>query len=156
MLLVIGAVADAGAGRLRRRSSGSIFVKVGAGASLFIVVAIVFAISADALARACRRSSTSAQHPAELGFALLLGALAFAGAGGGQNLCQSNWIRDKGFGMGSVRAAPGQPGDRRGGGGAERPGYIFEPTAGEHGALAAVVEASPTSSSWRRSCSSRS
>lgn len=32
--------------------------------------------------------------------ALLLGAIAFAGAGGGQNLCQSNWIRDKGFGMG--------------------------------------------------------
>ena len=26
--------------------------------------------------------------------------MAFAGAGGGQNLCQSNWIRDKGFGMG--------------------------------------------------------
>ena len=38
--------------------------------------------------------------PTELGFALLLGAVAFAGAGGGQNLCQSNWIRDKGFGMG--------------------------------------------------------
>ena len=37
---------------------------------------------------------------AQLGFALLLGAVAFAGAGGGQNLCQSNWIRDKGFGMG--------------------------------------------------------
>jgi hypothetical protein len=32
-----------------------------------------------------------------LGFAVLLGALAFAGAGGGQNLVQSNWIRDKGF-----------------------------------------------------------
>ena len=31
---------------------------------------------------------------------LLLGALAYAGAGGGQNLCQSNWIRDKGLGMG--------------------------------------------------------
>jgi hypothetical protein len=40
------------------------------------------------------------QVPRELGFALLLGAVAFAGAGGGQNLCQSNWIRDKGFGMG--------------------------------------------------------
>jgi hypothetical protein len=40
------------------------------------------------------------QVPIELGFALLLGAVAFAGAGGGQNLCQSNWIRDKGFGMG--------------------------------------------------------
>jgi hypothetical protein len=37
---------------------------------------------------------------AELGFAVLMGALAFAGAGGGQNLVQSNWIRDKGFGMG--------------------------------------------------------
>jgi hypothetical protein len=36
-----------------------------------------------------------------LGWALLLGALAYAGAGGGQNLCQSNWIRDKGFGMGA-------------------------------------------------------
>src|SRR4029079_8905792 len=36
----------------------------------------------------------------QLGFALLLGAVAFAGSGGGQNLCQSNWIRDKGFGMG--------------------------------------------------------
>ena len=30
-----------------------------------------------------------------------MGAFAFAGAGGGQNLCQSNWIRDKGFGMGA-------------------------------------------------------
>jgi len=38
---------------------------------------------------------------AELGWALLMGALAYAGAGGGQNLCQSNWIRDKGFGMGA-------------------------------------------------------
>jgi hypothetical protein len=37
----------------------------------------------------------------ELGFALLLGALAFAGGGGGQNLVQSNWIRDKRFGMGA-------------------------------------------------------
>ena len=32
--------------------------------------------------------------------AVVLGALAFAGAGGVNNLCQSNWIRDKGFGMG--------------------------------------------------------
>ena len=32
--------------------------------------------------------------------ALIFGAIAFAGSGGGQNLCQSNWIRDKGFGMG--------------------------------------------------------
>ncbi len=38
--------------------------------------------------------------PSQLGFALLFGAMVFAGGGGGQNLCQSNWIRDKGFGMG--------------------------------------------------------
>ena len=31
---------------------------------------------------------------------LLLGALAFAGAGGSMNLAQSNYIRDKGYGMG--------------------------------------------------------
>jgi hypothetical protein len=39
--------------------------------------------------------------PPGLSFALLFGAMVFAGAGGGQNLCQSNWIRDKGFGMGA-------------------------------------------------------
>ncbi|TDD48120.1 Nramp family divalent metal transporter [Saccharopolyspora elongata] len=33
--------------------------------------------------------------------ATLLGAIAFAGAGGALNLVQSNWIRDKGLGMGS-------------------------------------------------------
>src|SRR5919107_21621 len=62
-----------------------------------------------------------------LGFALLLGALAFAGAGGGQNLVQSNWIRDKGFGMGKyvprlVSPITGQPEA------APSTGYVFEPT----------------------------
>jgi hypothetical protein len=32
---------------------------------------------------------------------MLLGALAFAGAGGTMNLCQSNYIRDKGYAMGA-------------------------------------------------------
>ena len=64
---------------------------------------------------------------AELGFALLLGALAFAGAGGGQNLVQSNWIRDKGFGMGTyvprlVSPVTGQPEA------VPSTGYVFEPT----------------------------
>jgi hypothetical protein len=36
----------------------------------------------------------------DLTIALLLGALAFAGAGGANNLVQSNYIRDKGMGMG--------------------------------------------------------
>lgn len=37
----------------------------------------------------------------ELGPMVLLGALAFAGAGGTMNLSQSNYIKDKGYGMGS-------------------------------------------------------
>lgn len=37
---------------------------------------------------------------------MLFGATVFAGGGGGQNLCQSNWIRDKGFGMGPRLVRP--------------------------------------------------
>jgi hypothetical protein len=67
---------------------------------VLLVVGALFAISADAW-RDLPQVVTNAGVPvSELGFALLLGALAFAGAGGGQNLVQSNWIRDKGFGMG--------------------------------------------------------
>jgi hypothetical protein len=71
---------------------------------------------------------TEARFPAaELGFATLMGALAFAGAGGGQNLVQSNWIRDKGFGMGHyvpkiVSPVTGEQ-EARG-----RVGYVFVPT----------------------------
>jgi hypothetical protein len=36
-----------------------------------------------------------------IGTATLLGAIAFAGAGGAMNLAQSNWMRDKGMGMGA-------------------------------------------------------
>ncbi len=36
----------------------------------------------------------------EIGAATILGAVAFAGAGGANNLVQSNYIRDKGMGMG--------------------------------------------------------
>ncbi|MEN8185445.1 MAG: Nramp family divalent metal transporter, partial [Myxococcota bacterium] len=39
--------------------------------------------------------------PAGIDLPLLLGALAFAGAGGTVNLAQSNYIKDKGYGMGS-------------------------------------------------------
>ena len=38
---------------------------------------------------------------ADVGAAALLGAIAFAGAGGVMNLVQSNWVRDKGLGMGA-------------------------------------------------------
>ncbi|KQT69698.1 MULTISPECIES: Nramp family divalent metal transporter [unclassified Aureimonas] len=101
-------------------------VKVAA-VGLLIVVSGIFVITADAwasLPEIVTRASIPAQ---ELGFALLLGALAFAGAGGGQNLCQSNWIRDKGFGMGQyvpkiTSPITGEPEA------APSTGFVFEPT----------------------------
>lgn len=101
-------------------------VKVAA-VGLLIVVSGIFVITADAWAR-LPEIATQASIPAqELGFALLLGALAFAGAGGGQNLCQSNWIRDKGFGMGQyvpkiTSPITGEPEA------APSTGFVFEPT----------------------------
>ena len=94
---------------------------------LLFVVAAIFAIGAEAWAD-LPQVVTGARIPAEeLGFAVLLGALAFAGGGGGQNLVQANWIRDKGFGMGSyvprlVSPVTGQPEAE------PSTGYIFEPT----------------------------
>jgi len=93
----------------------------------FFVVAAIFAIGAAAW-RDLPQVVTQPRLPIdELGFALLLGALAFAGAGGGQNLVQSNWIRDKGYGMGTyvprlVSPVTGQPEA------APSTGYAFEPT----------------------------
>jgi hypothetical protein len=101
-------------------------LKVAAVLTLFVVAGI-FAIGAAAWGDT-PQVVTQARIPVdELGFALLLGALAFAGAGGGQNLVQSNWIRDKGFGMGAyvprlVSPVTGQPEA------APSTGYTFEPT----------------------------
>jgi hypothetical protein len=76
-----------------------IFLKVAA-VGVVILLAIVFAIDAPTWRALPGGLVGVGNVPWQLGFALLLGAVAFAGAGGGQNLCQSNWIRDKGFGMG--------------------------------------------------------
>jgi hypothetical protein len=64
---------------------------------LLALLLVVEAASWEALPSAVTHIG---QFPQQVGFSVLLGAIAFAGAGGGQNLCQSNWIRDKGFGMG--------------------------------------------------------
>jgi hypothetical protein len=76
------------------------FIKIAAVLTFFAVAAL-FVISGEAWARLPDGLANVGRIPPELGFALVLGAFAFAGAGGGQNLCQSNWIRDKGYGMGS-------------------------------------------------------
>ena len=76
-----------------------IFVKIAA-VALLVVLALIFAIRGKTYG-ALGDAVTHPQFPVnELGFALMMGAIAYAGAGGGQNLCQSNWIRDKGFGQG--------------------------------------------------------
>ena len=76
-----------------------IFVKVALVFTL-IVLAVALAVSGETWRALPAGVAAVGTVPGQLGFALLLGAAAFAGAGGGQNLCQSNWIRDKGFGMG--------------------------------------------------------
>jgi uncharacterized protein YhhL (DUF1145 family) len=75
------------------------FFKVGI-ILFFIVVAIVAAITAEAWGALPDAVTGFGRLPKGLPVALLLPALAFAGAGGGQNLVQSNWIRDKRYGMG--------------------------------------------------------
>jgi hypothetical protein len=75
------------------------FLKIAA-VVVLLGVALAIAVTADGY-RALGDAVTDPGLPTDLGFAMILGALAYAGAGGGQNLVQSNWIRDKGFGMGA-------------------------------------------------------
>lgn len=73
---------------------------------LIVVIALglgVYLIRWDALVAMCEGISHFGQMPplsAGLDQMALLGALAFAGAGGTMNLGQSNFIKDKGYGMG--------------------------------------------------------
>lgn len=93
----------------------------------FIVIAILFVITADAWAELPSGFTSIGWIPPELSFALVMGAFAFAGAGGGQNLCQSNWIRDKGYGMGKYvpRLVSPVTGHEEA---APSTGFTFEPT----------------------------
>lgn len=70
---------------------------------VFLSVAIVAAIEPSAWADLPSAVSGFGTLPdaTAVPITLLLSALVFAGAGGVNNLAQSNWIRDKGFGMGA-------------------------------------------------------
>jgi hypothetical protein len=103
-----------------------IFLKV-AVIAIFFIVAAFAVITADAVKELSNTVTSFGQFPGELDFAVLLGAIAFAGAGGGQNLCQSNWIRDKRYGMGQYvprLVSPITGHDEPAAG----TGYVFEPT----------------------------
>jgi hypothetical protein len=75
------------------------FIKVAA-VLLFIVIAVFAGIKATAFRDTSHIVTSFGTFPDEITLAILVGALAAAGAGGANNLVQSNWIRDKGFGMG--------------------------------------------------------
>lgn len=76
------------------------FLKVGA-VIVFLIVSIFAVISAQAWADLPASTAEGFGRIPDLPPALILGAVAFAGAGGVHNLIQSNWIRDKGYGMGA-------------------------------------------------------
>ncbi len=77
------------------------FFKVGV-TLVFLAVAIVAAIGPSAWAQLPTTLTSVGQFPdtSILPVSMVLSGLVFAGAGGVNNLVQSNWIRDKGFGMG--------------------------------------------------------
>jgi hypothetical protein len=102
-----------------------IFLKVAAIVT-FIAVVAVAAISGDAWRALPSSAGHAGSIPGELQLAVVLGAIAYAGAGGGQNLCQSNWIRDKGYGMGAYvpRLVSPITGDEEAAGGGR---FAFEP-----------------------------
>lgn len=71
---------------------------------IFIAFAIFTSFTGEAVAATFEgfvRVDRIPDGVSTIGFTALLGALAFAGAGGTLNLTASNWIRDKGLGMGS-------------------------------------------------------
>lgn len=76
-----------------------IFVKV---AAVLVLVALAATLVIDGPAWQAMGAGFAhvGTFPEGLGVPLMFGAIAYAGSGGAQNLCQSNWIRDKGFGMG--------------------------------------------------------
>jgi hypothetical protein len=105
-----------------------IFVKVAA-VLVLVVLAVVFAIRPESWRALPAGFASIGTLPDGLSVALIFGAIAFAGSGGAQNLVQSNWIRDKGFGMGQYVPRLVSPVT----GGREATGdtatsYIFEPT----------------------------
>lgn len=77
------------------------FFKVGL-TLVFLAVAIVAGISASAWTDLPQAFTLIGQLPDRniIPISLILSGFVFAGAGGVNNLAQSNWIRDKGFGMG--------------------------------------------------------
>jgi hypothetical protein len=71
---------------------------------LFLIAALIFLVGGEGYSGLAEGLVSVGELPDaidQIGPAALLGAIAFAGAGGAMNLAQSNWVRDKGLGMGA-------------------------------------------------------
>ena len=71
---------------------------------LFLIYALLFLVGGEGYAGLATGLVSVGELPgavSQVGTAALLGAIAFAGAGGALNLAQSNWVRDKGLAMGA-------------------------------------------------------
>jgi hypothetical protein len=80
---------------------GAEFFKVGL-TIVFLAIAVVAAISlSDWEGLGDNAANFGTLPTGDVAIATLLAGLVFAGAGGANNLVQSNWIREKGFGMGA-------------------------------------------------------
>ena len=76
------------------------FFKVGL-TIVFLAIAVVAGIKTSAWGDLGDNAANLGTLPTgDVAIATLLAGLVFAGAGGANNLVQSNWIREKGFGMG--------------------------------------------------------
>jgi hypothetical protein len=105
-----------------------IFVKVAA-VLVLVALGVTFAIEPESWRALPSGFGSIGTFPEGLSVALVFGAIAFAGSGGAQNLVQSNWIRDKGFGMGQyvprlVSPITGAPEAKD----VTATSYIFDPT----------------------------
>jgi len=67
---------------------------------LLVLILSFFVIDAESVAALAAGAVRFGHVPDGIELPVLLGALAFAGAGGSANLAQSNYIKDKGYGMG--------------------------------------------------------
>jgi hypothetical protein len=95
-----------------------------------VVAAVLFLVlgSAGELARVPAGLASVGSIPPEGDVALLIGGIAFAGAGGYLNLSQSLWVREKGYGMGRYQGRVKNPvvGDESEP--VQRDGFTFPPT----------------------------
>ena len=68
---------------------------------LFLLVIFFLVVEPGHIIDMIKGIASFGRIPADMEMPLLLGAIAFAGAGGTMNLAQSHFVRDKGYAMGS-------------------------------------------------------